>query len=314
MPSPPTCQRPHRWRRPWTKSVQPHPREVGVSELTAANVVETVVQRHRDPAGGDEPASSPDQWHDERVSDADVRVSTPAEQFAAVARELAETAGVAPTLEQLVRHAVLLVPCDWAAALAAQHITAKPARFSASSDPQLLSVVAEIAASAGVSPGWVAFQERRVVLCADLAAEHRFGAYATEMVRRTPIRSVLSFSLLLQDEALGVLTLYSRSPHAFDERAVAQGSVLADHAAIAVEASLTARRAESLEEALESNRTIGMATGILVERHKLTPQQAFALLRTVSQHSNRKVLDVAEALVTTGEIPSYGRKPRPETS
>jgi GAF domain-containing protein len=248
------------------------------------------------------------------VSGAEMPELSSAELYAAVARDLAETAGVAPTLEQLVGHAVLLVPCDWAAALAAQHISAKPSRWSASSDRQLLATVAEIAAGAGNSPGTVAFQDGRVVMSADLTAEKRFTGYASEMVRRTPIRSVLSFGLVLQDETLGVLTLYSRSPHAFDDHAIARGSVLADHAAIAIEGSLLADRAENLEEALESNRLIGMATGILVERHKLTAQQGFALLRTVSQHSNRKVVDVAESLVTTGEVPSFGRRPLPESA
>ena len=46
-----------------------------------------------------------------------------------------------------------------------------------------------------------------------------------------------------------------------------------------------------------------------MERHKLTPQQAFDLLRSISQNSNRKLVDIAESLVTTGEVPQFGRGP-----
>ncbi len=104
------------------------------------------------------------------------------------------------------------------------------------------------------------------------------------------------------------------SPHAYDDAAITRASVLADHAAIAIEGSLVEDRARNLDVALESNRLIGTATGILVERHKLTPEQAFQLLRTISQHSNRRVLDVAESLVTSGEVPSFGRTPASDVS
>ena len=46
-----------------------------------------------------------------------------------------------------------------------------------------------------------------------------------------------------------------------------------------------------------------------MERHKLTPEQAFDLLRSISQNSNRKLVDIAESLVTTGEVPLFGRGP-----
>jgi GAF domain-containing protein len=244
----------------------------------------------------------------------DAHRATTVEVFAAVARDLAETNGVGPTLEQLVTHAVNLVPCDWSAALTADRLTSMPARLWASSDPQLMAVVAEIAGAAGTSPGRVAFQERRAVMAADLSSEQRFSDYAAQMVRRTPIRSVLSFGLTMQDRVLGVLTMYSRSVHAYDDAAITRASALADHAAIAIEGSLVEDRARNLDVALESNRLIGMATGILVERHKLTPEQAFQLLRTISQHSNRRVLDVAESLVTSGEIPNFGRTPAPDVN
>ena len=248
-------------------------------------------------------------WQDGWVDASGLQVRSAVETFAAVARDLAETAGVRPTLEQLVGYAVSLVPCDWAAAVVADHITSRPAPLSASSEPELLAVVAAIAGAAGTSPGWAAFEERSVVLVPDLAAEERFGTYAAEMLAQTPIRSVLSFGLAMQDHALGVLTLYSRSVDAFDVEAIARASVLADHAAIAIEGTIREDRAHNLQRALGSNRLIGTATGILVERHKLTPQQAFDLLRSISQNSNRKLVDIAESLVTTGEVPQFGRGP-----
>ncbi|MGK5111373.1 MULTISPECIES: ANTAR domain-containing protein [unclassified Geodermatophilus] len=61
-------------------------------------------------------------------------------------------------------------------------------------------------------------------------------------------------------------------------------------------------RAEGLQRALVSNRRIGMAMGILMERYRLTEEQAFDRLRDLSQRSNIKLREVAEQLVNTGDI------------
>jgi AmiR/NasT family two-component response regulator len=48
---------------------------------------------------------------------------------------------------------------------------------------------------------------------------------------------------------------------------------------------------------------IGQAKGILMERHRLTAEQAFAVLSRASQEANRKLVDIAEALTATGALP-----------
>jgi AmiR/NasT family two-component response regulator len=60
-------------------------------------------------------------------------------------------------------------------------------------------------------------------------------------------------------------------------------------------------RAEHLERAVVSNRRIGMAVGILMERHRFTEERAFDHLRELSQRRNVKLRDVAEQLIYTGE-------------
>jgi len=63
------------------------------------------------------------------------------------------------------------------------------------------------------------------------------------------------------------------------------------------------QRAENLERALASNRTIGAAMGIIMAHRHVTSDQAFALLRETSQHVNRKLRDVAEDVIFTGALP-----------
>lgn len=64
-----------------------------------------------------------------------------------------------------------------------------------------------------------------------------------------------------------------------------------------------ADREANLRIALESHRLIGQATGILVERHRLCPAEAFELLRGASQDRNLKLRDLAARVIETGLDP-----------
>ncbi len=62
-------------------------------------------------------------------------------------------------------------------------------------------------------------------------------------------------------------------------------------------------RGEQIRAGLESNRIIGTAIGILMTEHHLTAAPAFQLLVGASQHSNRKLRDIAAEITTTGRLP-----------
>src|SRR3954471_12955041 len=61
---------------------------------------------------------------------------------------------------------------------------------------------------------------------------------------------------------------------------------------------------EQLREALLSSRAIGVAIGLLMERHSLPAEQAFAVLRVQSQRSNRKLRHLAEEMADSGHLPT----------
>ncbi|MEO6821169.1 MAG: response regulator [Candidatus Nanopelagicales bacterium] len=62
-------------------------------------------------------------------------------------------------------------------------------------------------------------------------------------------------------------------------------------------------RAESLTAALHTNRRIGVAIGVITTVLKVSDERAFDLLRVASQHSNRKLREVAEEVILTGALP-----------
>jgi GAF domain-containing protein len=163
---------------------------------------------------------------------------------------------------------------------------------------QLADVVDKHQYSADDGPCLEAMRQRRTVRvdAFDGARWRRFGPAALQ----SGVQSSLSLPLVVGDEVLGALNLYSMRPGAFDGSETA-GEVFARQAAITL-ANATAfyRAAElaaNLARALEHRDVIGQAKGILMATDNVSPEQAFGRLRAFSQRSHRKLHDVARDIV-----------------
>jgi hypothetical protein len=62
----------------------------------------------------------------------------------------------------------------------------------------------------------------------------------------------------------------------------------------------------NLQVALSTRDLIGQAKGVLIERHKISAEEAFGLLRLASQANHVKLRDVADELLWTGQLPGRG--------
>jgi GAF domain-containing protein len=142
----------------------------------------------------------------------------------------------------------------------------------------------------------------------DTRLDDRWPDYLQRAVEHGNLSS-LSMPLAIDrdEQVTGALNIYARRADAFDPVSRSVAARFAPYAVVAVGnlyAYQNARdMADNLQTALESRAVIDQAKGILMERHKLTADQAFQLLARASMNSNRKVRDVAEHLVLTGELP-----------
>lgn len=154
-------------------------------------------------------------------------------------------------------------------------------------------------ADARNGPGWL--------YVPDLLEDPRWPVFAPAAVG-LGVRSVLAYRLDLDGVTRGVLQLYSHLPFAFNAHERAQGLIYATYAALAVTLADERRdeqlRIDNLQAALTSREVIGQAQGILMERERITADQAFALLRRASQHLNQKLRSVAQDVVDTGTTPT----------
>jgi GAF domain-containing protein len=224
-----------------------------------------------------------------------------AEVFADIARQLQEEATPETVVGRVTQAAVDTVEgCDHAAV---SIVIRNGGIETLGATDDVPSAVDAIQYEVGQGPCLNAIAEHQVFLIDDLAADERWPPFSHRAASETGVRSMLSFRLFVRDDTIGALNLYSRNVEAFDEQARAVGAILATHAAIAVEAARDKERAEHLDRALQSNREIGMAMGVLMAREQMTREQAFAVLRRASQQLNRKLRDVAVEVVDTGLVP-----------
>jgi GAF domain-containing protein len=185
------------------------------------------------------------------------------------------------------------------AASAGISLRAGPGRLETRSATDELPVrVADAQSDTGQGPCLDSIQRRVPVRVDDLAAEPRWAEF-TARVAAEPFASMLSVPLLVAGDAIGSLSVYSAAAGGFDPEAEEMSFVLAHHAAVAIAG---AREEEGLLQALDNRDLIGQAKGILMERHKLTADQAFRLLVRASQTLNVKLRDIAGQLAATGEF------------
>ncbi|WP_028271550.1 GAF and ANTAR domain-containing protein [Arthrobacter sp. UNC362MFTsu5.1] len=150
----------------------------------------------------------------------------------------------------------------------------------------------------GQGPCLDAAYDQRVVRVPDLSKDMRWPDFA-QAAYDIGARSMLSIQLFVEGDKLGALNLYGDEVNVFDEESEQIALLVAAHAAIAFS---DAKEIEQLTQALDTRDLIGQAKGILMERFKITPQQAFLVLTKASSESNIKLRDVADHLTSSGEI------------
>lgn len=148
----------------------------------------------------------------------------------------------------------------------------------------------------------------------DLAEDERWPRFGQRAVE-AGVRSVLAFHLTA-NRTRCALNLYARHPRAFGVAERAHGQILATLSELALAAAEAHEsdqiRAENLERALVTREMIGQATGILMQRERITADAAFEVLRRASQHHNIRLRDIAQRVVDTRERPETGESGRPE--
>jgi DNA-directed RNA polymerase specialized sigma24 family protein len=229
-----------------------------------------------------------------------------------VARVLFAAGSVADTLQAVVDQAVASIEgCDFAGIFL---LEADKVATAVKSDPVVLDIDG-LQQATGEGPCLDAIQQRTTVYAEDLADDARWPTFGPQAAA-AGARCALAFHLYTNG-TMGALNLYAQYPRAFGATDRAKGLIFATLSALALGGARTHededRRASNLNQALATRELIGQAQGILMERERITSDQAFDILRRASQHLNVRLREVAQDLVDTGDRP-VTRPPTPGAS
>lgn len=219
-----------------------------------------------------------------------------------LARALQDEEGVQETLDGIAVAAVDTVPGAQYAGLTV--VRRRRQTDTRAATDEVVRQIDQAQYDLAEGPCLDATYEQRTVRLPDMTADERWPRF-TRRAAELGVMSMLSFQLYVQQENLGALNLYSREKNAFDDESEHVGLLFATHAAVAMSG---AQQEEHLVRAVAMRDLIGQAKGILMERHRVTADQAFALLVRASQQTNTKLADIARHLADTGEL--RRRRPR----
>lgn len=220
-----------------------------------------------------------------------------------VARSLHAENDTSAMLDELVEAAVRLVPgAEDGSISLVEHRTTIMAAHPTSGFPADIDM---IQTAAGEGPCLDAAYREQVVRVRDLRREERWPRFAPRAAQ-AGARSMLCLRLYVEDDDLGALNLYSRTPDAFDEESEQVGLVFASHAAVAFAGR---RTQDELERAVDTRDLIGQAKGILMERFSIDEDQAFRVLVRASQGSHLKLREVAAELARSRRLPGLPDQP-----
>ncbi|HZN76188.1 MAG TPA: GAF and ANTAR domain-containing protein, partial [Micromonosporaceae bacterium] len=140
----------------------------------------------------------------------------------------------------------------------------------------------------------------------------RFTAAAAEV----GFAAVHALPMRLRKEVIGALNLFDTNPGALDADKIRIGQAVADVATIGLLQQRAIHRrdlvTEQLQTALNSRVLIEQAKGVLAERLHVDVAEAFTILRGGARSHNRRLSDLAQAIVDGTEqfLPPTASRPR----
>lgn len=159
---------------------------------------------------------------------------------------------------------------------------------------------------AGEGPCVLAFVADELVETYDAASDERWPA-VTERIGSLGIHGLLGVPVHLSGIPIGSLDVYQDQPYRWDESELRALSRYGEVVEVMVETAVAADRAgelaEQLRYALDYRVPIERGVGYLMARDGVDHAEAFNRLRRAARSSRRKIGEVAEQLLQTGQLP-----------
>lgn len=228
------------------------------------------------------------------------------EDSAAFARDVAEGEGEAERLALGVALVVSLVDgCDHAGVTR----VGRQGAATAAASSEKARLCDQLQHDLNEGPCLYTVRSHQTVVSNNIGADPRWPHWGPEVAGRYGIGSTISLLLYTHGDSYGALNLYADRPEAYSSDDLVVASTLAAHLAVAVAGG---REIDHRSVAMVNRTVIGQAEGILMERFKITADDAFELLREASVKTGTRLVRIAEELNSTGHWTTSNAEATPQ--
>jgi uroporphyrinogen-III synthase len=120
--------------------------------------------------------------------------------------------------------------------------------------------------------------------------------------KESMFQSLLATPLVSRGKVIGAINVQTREGREYSPDEIELLSIIADVAAGELEKALLYDEIGGLKEALETRKLVERAKGILMKRHHIEEQDAFARLQHQARASRKSMREVAEAIILAEQV------------
>ena len=155
--------------------------------------------------------------------------------------------------------------------------------------------------------GWVAEHKSVVALSARAGADPRFKRYPA-LIEDT-YEAFLSVPLVSGGEVIGVVNVHHREAHRHTREEIAMAVFIGEQLGGAIAKSVLEEEKARLQEEtlemrreLETRKLVERAKGIVQQKHGITEEDAYLMLRNQSRRLRKPMKELAEAIILTEDL------------
>ena len=123
-----------------------------------------------------------------------------------------------------------------------------------------------------------------------------------EMATNEKLTSMVVVPMVIKDEAIGVINVYTKKPYKFNQEEINVLQIIANQAATAIENTKLVEEALKSKEALETRKIVDRAKRALMNRNNLSEDVAYRIIHKKSMDTCRPMKDIAEAILLVEDL------------
>lgn len=141
---------------------------------------------------------------------------------------------------------------------------------------------------------------KKPIVVSDVRQEEKYRF--KELAVKEGLTSMLAVPMIVKDQAIGVVTVYTKEEHVFTQEEIEVLQIITNQAAVAVENTKLVDEAVKAKEALETRKVVERAKGILMQMRSLSESAAHRLIHRKAMDSCKSMRDIAESIILMDEF------------